>query len=375
MTAENDRRLGSIITRLIRHENISRKESARAFTCILENTVNPVQQGAFLAALSSKGETEEEIAGAWEAVYSLDTVKVRPDTPHPLAENSGTGRDTFKTFNISTAAAIAAAARGVTMARHGSRAITSFCGTVDISEKLGVDVDCPAGLVAESIEKAGIGLFNGMSREIHPRALSKVLSSLYFGSTFNIAASLANPALPEIGVRGVYSKNMIMPVIRLMKSIGYKKALVMHGTIKAGSSRKGNQPAPGMDEASVSGPTFCARLSEQGDIETFTICPEKFGLGRGAPEDLAPLPDIDLETKRFVDIISSREESLRKEAVMLNAALVFYAAEAAASIEAGLETAADSIESGDAFKTLAAWVSVQNREPEKGLKTLERWTV
>ena len=100
------------------------------------------------------------------------------------------------------------------MARHGARSITSLCGTVDMAEMLGVDVECSADLVAESITKAGIGLFNGMSPQSHPRALGRILSQIHFGSTLNIAASLANPAMPKIGVRGVYSREMVLPVIR-----------------------------------------------------------------------------------------------------------------------------------------------------------------
>ncbi len=372
MTAENDRRFGAIITRLIRHENLTRKEAVQAFSTILTNATTPIQQGALLAALAAKGETEMEVAGAWEAIYNLDTVKVKLNTSRPVVENSGTGRDTFKTFNISTAAAIVAAARGIPMARHGSRAITSFCGTVDISERLGIDVDCPPAVVAKSIERAGIGLFNGMSSGIHPGALGRILSQIYFGSTLNIAASLANPALPDIGVRGVYSREMISPVIGVMKSIGYKKAVVVYGQIDSGGNNVDQWLAPGMDEASVSGPTHCARLFENGDIENFTIRPQDYGLGKGNPADLSPAPDMDCEARRFVDLINSRENGMRKEAVMINAALIFYVADMVPSIEAGLEMAAGALESGAAFNTLAAWVSEQNRDPEKGIKTLER---
>jgi len=372
MTARDDRRFGAIINRLIQRENLTRQEAAQAFNVILSNATTPVQQGAFLAALTAKGETEMEVAGAWDAIYQLDTVKIELHTLRPVVENSGTGRDTFKTFNISTAAAIVAAARGVPMARHGSRAITSFCGTVDISEKLGIDVDCPPAVVAKSIEKAGIGLFNGMSPAIHPGALGRILSQVCFGSTLNIAASLANPALPAIGVRGVYSKEMILPVIGVMKSIGYKKALVIYGEVESEGQGANRLSAPGMDEASVNGPTYCARLFENGDIETFTIRPQNYGLGGSSPHDLSPGPDMDGEVRRFVDLISNRESSLRKEAVMINAALIFYAADIVAGIEAGLEMAADALESGAAFKTLTDWVSAQNRDPEKGMKTLER---
>jgi anthranilate phosphoribosyltransferase len=368
MKAEIDREFGALISRLTARQNLTREEAAQAFTTVLNDATTPMQQGAFLAALAVKGETEEEIAGAWQAIYNLDTVKIDSPLARPLAENSGTGMDSFKTFNISTAAAIVAAAGGVPMARHGARSITSACGTVDIAEALGVDVECPPDIVVRSIETAGIGLFNAMSPAIHPRALTRILSQINFGSILNIAASLANPARPAIGLRGVYSGTMVAPALRVMKSIGYQKAIVLHGTVDGV-----NPDRSGMDEASVCGLTYCARLLESGEIETFIIRPEEHGLGGGAPENLAPAGDIATESRRFVALLSNRENSLRKEAVLLNAALVFYAAGAVSDIDHGLETAAGILESGRAFKTLTAWVAAQNRDPGKGLRKLAQW--
>ena len=111
-----------------------------------------------------------------------------------------------------TASSIVAAAGGLKIARHGARAITSHCGTVDIAECLGVDVECSVDIVAESIRSTGLGLFNGMSAKVHPQALGRILSQISFGSPLNIAASLANPALPRKAVRGVYSREMLKPV-------------------------------------------------------------------------------------------------------------------------------------------------------------------
>ncbi len=365
MTAETDRHFGALITRLIRRQDLTRAESTRAFTILLTNRTTIMQQGAFLGALATKGETVEEVAGAWEAIYHLDTVKVHLNPALSVADNSGTGMDTFKTFNISTAASIVAASQGVPMARHGARAITSACGTVDMAESLGVDVDCPPGLVVRSIETMGLGLFNGMSAAVHPRALGRILSQVYFGSTLNIAASLANPALPAIGLRGVYSREMVLPVARIMKSVGYRKALVVHGRV--------NDTDLGLDEASVCGPTVYARLLENGEIVTGTLSPEDYGLGGTDAGTLAPSGEAETETRRFAALIGNRENGLRKEAVMLNAALMLHIAGVATSVEEGLELAARSLESGAAANTLADWVATQNRDPEKGLRTLERW--
>jgi anthranilate phosphoribosyltransferase len=348
--------------RLIRKENLTRSESREAFCTILEDGTSEMQQGAFLSALAAKGETEDEVAGAWEAIYELDTRQVSLDAQIPLFENSGTGMDTFKTFNISTAASIIAAAGGVAMARHGARAITSVCGTVDMAEALGVDVECPADTVAQSIEKAGIGLFNGMSPQIHPRALGRILSKLSFGSTLNIAASLANPALPRLGVRGVYAKKMVRPVANVMKAIGYRRAVVFYGTID-GSDK-------GMDEASVCGATFCAELTPKGDIREFSFRPEHVGLERHDPAGLLAAGDIGREAKRFVCLIRGKSNGARKAAAVLNAGLILYAAGKADGIEEGIGEASSVLTEGAAYHTLEKWVAAQNSDPEAGMMRL-----
>lgn len=200
MDMATNRAFGRIIGRVINKEHLSQGEAYDAFAMVLNNAVSDMQQGAFLAALTAKGETAQEVAGGWRAVYDLDTNKV-DFSDLTVVDNCGTGMDSFKTFNISTAAAVVAAAGGLKVARHGARAITSSCGTVDMAERLGVDVECPVSLVAESVRKAGIGLFNGMSPEVHPMALGRILSQIAFGSPLNIAASLAHPAMPRIALR------------------------------------------------------------------------------------------------------------------------------------------------------------------------------
>ena len=362
MSQTSNRELGAIITRLIQKENLTRNEAKQSFASVLSDEVTDMQQGAFLAALTAKGETKEEVAGSWEAIYDLDTTKVDLESEIKTVDNSGTGMDTFKTFNISTAASVIAAAGGIPMARHGARAITSVCGTVDMAEALGVDVECTADLVVKSIKTAGLGLFNGMSPHIHPMALGRILSQIYFGSTLNIAASLANPALPSIGVRGVYSKEIILPVANVMKEIGYKSAIVLHGSI--------DESDKGMDEASVCGITHCAQISEKDGINEFTIDPKKLGLSIKNSKDLSPEKDIKTESKRFAALLNNRGNNARKNAALLNAGLIFLAADRATNLEDGIEQAAGILESGKAFQTLEKWVEAQNTDPKTGLKKL-----
>ena len=363
---QQDKSFGKRITRLIDKADMTRNESRDAFTRILQNETTPMQQGAFLAALCAKGETAQEVAGAWEAIYQLDTTKVTTDDNDLLVENSGTGMDTFKTFNISTAAAIVAASAGVRMARHGARAITSVCGTVDMAEALGVDVECDADLVARSISGTNIGLFNGMSPKIHPMGLGRILSQIHFGSTLNIAASLANPAMPRTGIRGVYSREIILSVIRVMKAIGYRRALVFHGEVDGTGT--------GMDEASVCGTTWCAELNEQGHIHEFTLEPSQLGLSPHDPAALCPESDLDKESRRFVALIRGEENGsgARRQAIVLNTALILKVAGKTETIASGMDAAVAAIDNGNAWRTLESWVASQNRKPETGLATLRR---
>ncbi len=364
MQATLDQKIGNFIIRLLRKENLTREETQSAFNTILKNETTEMQQGALLAALTAKGETEDEIAGCWEAIYEFDTNKVCLSKGPAVVENCGTGMDTFKTYNISTAASLIAAAGGIRMARHGARALTSTCGTVDLAEALGVDVECSVDVVARSIEKSGIGLFNGMSPQTHPRALSRILSQIHFGSTLNIAASLANPAMPKRAVRGVYAKDMIMPVIKTMKAIGYKRAIVLHGSIK--NSDKG------MDEASVSGPTFCAELSENGRIDKSEFFPSDFGLRCHNPSNLTPANNIKQESKDFVSLIEGKDNGARTDAALMNAGLVYYIADLSDDIKSGIEKAKSALKSGAALSVLENWVVSQSSNPDKGIAKLAR---
>ncbi|MFH0785476.1 MAG: anthranilate phosphoribosyltransferase [Pseudomonadota bacterium] len=359
MDMEKNRALGQIITRLINKENLGQDESYTAFCQVLNNEVSDMQQGAFLAALTAKGETAAEVAGGWRAVYELDTNKVV--IGDGVVDNCGTGMDSFKTFNISTAASLVAAAGGVPIARHGARAITSSCGTVDMVEALGVDVECPVELVEKSINQAGIGLFNGMSPAVHPMALGRILSQICFGSPLNIAASLAHPALPKIAVRGVYSPALLLPVAEVMQAIGYTDALVVYGGID-GSDK-------GMDEASVCGTTSGVRL-QNGVVSQFAFQPEDCGLKCHLPEGLQPDSDRQSAAVKMYQLLAGRGDAARLDAVILNAALVFFVKGMVVTISQGVEKAREILLSGQGLATLRRWVEVQNSDPAAGFAKL-----
>ncbi len=352
---------GQCITRIISGTNLSKEESYWAFCRVLNNEVTDMQQGAFLAALTAKGESADEVAGGWQAIYELDTEKVSVSGVAPVVDNCGTGMDTFKTFNISTASSIVAAAGGVKVARHGARAITSSCGTVDIAEALGVDVECDVSLVAKSIEQSGLGLFNGMSPKVHPMALGRILSQISFGSPLNIAASLANPALPKMAVRGVYSKALLVPVAEVMRLIGYTHATVVYGTI-AGSSK-------GMDEALVCGITYGARLHD-GQIEEFSFSPAECGVELHNPELLGADKDIHQAAVNMASLLSGKGDHARQDAILLNAGLLFELTGKAATLKDGVAMARGYLEDGKAMEKVQDWVAAQNSDPSQGLAKL-----
>ncbi len=358
------KKFGNSITSLISGIDLNRKQTRELVSEILNNKQSEIHQGAFLAAITAKGPCPDEIAGAWDAIYDIDTVKIRPDTKQPMVDNCGTGMDSFKTFNISTAAAIVAAAGGICLARHGARAITSRCGTVDLCETLGVDVECPVETVKTSIEKVGIGLFNAMSPFVHPQALFRILSQMSFGSILNIAASLANPVMPKYGVRGVYAKQMISPVIETMKEIGFKRALAFHGTSGTGVG--------GIDELSPVGKSYVAELEPDGNILRYTVDPNSVGLMNTIKlKDIAARNDPREEAHRLLRLFTGIDKGPLYETICLNTAPIFYVTGEVDTLQKGVEKARDIIDSGQAMDKLWQWVQSQNRNPHAGEENLK----
>lgn len=354
------RDFGQHIQRLIAKQNLSRQECYELFRQLLENSQPDLHQGAFLAALAAKGETSEEIAGAWEAIVALDTCQIHIDPEPALVENSGTGMDALKTFNVSTAAAVVAAAAGVRMARHGARALTSKCGTVDILDTLGIDVECSVEQVGRSIDRAGIGLFNGMSPQVHPNALFRILSQIRFGSTLNIAASLASPCRPTHGLRGVYAEPVMDNVIQIMQAIGYRRAMVVHGYDADGQK--------GMDEISTLGETAVRELFPDGSHQSYRLAPEDLNLKRSRYAEVAASGDVHNEALRFVQVIRGVGHPACIDLVCANAGAIFYLAGQATDLSSGVNAAKEVIHNGRALEKLCHWMTIQCDARHAGLK-------
>lgn len=353
---------GHTIQRLIERHDLTEQETFDAFVELLDNVQPDLQQGAFLAALAAKGETADEIAGAWRAILERDTVPAHADLPRPLIENSGTGMDRLKTFNVSSAAAVVAAACGARVARHGARALTSFSGTVDILEAVGLDVECTPACTQDSIRRAGIGLFNGMSAQVHPAALGRILSQIRFGSTLNIAASLANPARPERAVRGVHSEALVPRVAGVMRRIGMTHGWVVHGM--------DDRQAGGMDELSVSGPTRVCTFGPDGEA-SFTLRPADAGLGISRFEDLAATGDRTAERRRFLTVLAGRGPQACADFTCLNAAAVLLVAGVARDLADGVTRSQGALASGAAEAKLREWIAAQSADPARSVKRFD----
>jgi anthranilate phosphoribosyltransferase len=357
------RNFGAIVVRLTHGENITREEARECWRQICEEEQTDLQQGGFMGALQAKGATPEEVAGTFEALYEYDTIKVEVETPEPLIDNCGTGADTLKTLNISTGAAIIAAAQGLYVVRHAARAISSNCGAVDVVEAFGVNVESAPELPKRSIENAGICVWNAFLPSVHPKTLARVLSQIRFGSAINLVGPLLNPTMPEYKVMGVPNREMIDIEVRTLKELGFKRAFVMHGL--------DDESGKGMDEVSTLGVTHVAELMEDGSIKSYEIRPEDLGIKKGTFEELASTRDVQQDALGLLRVLAGRDTGPRADIVCLNAAPLLTVMGKAKDLKTGVDMARQAIGDGRALDKLRDWVTWQNETPEDGMPTLE----
>jgi anthranilate phosphoribosyltransferase len=358
------RKFGAIVTRLMRGEHLSRIEAYDCWRQICEEGQPDLQQGAFIAALKAKGETPEEVAGTFEALYEFDTTKVEIKTPEPIIDNCGTGGDALKTFNISSGAAIVGAACGLYVVRHAARAISSNCGAVDVMEALGVDVESAPELPTQSIERAGIGVWNAFLPAVHPKTLARVISQIRFGSTFNLVGPLLNPTMPSYKVMGVPSVDAVDLEARILKELRFKRAFVMHGLDES--------TGKGMDELSTFGPTHVSELFPDGHIDSYVVTPEALGLRRGRFEEMASSRNVERDAVTLAKVIAGRDGGPRHDIVCLNAAPLLCVMGKAKDLRQGLDMAREAIADGRALAKLRDWVAWQNVTREAGVPRFER---
>ncbi len=319
---------------------LSQEQARLVLARTLAGEAAEVEIAALLGAMAARGETACEIAGFAEAMRAAsEPVPLSPAEREALVDTCGTGGDASGTFNISTAAALVAAAAGATVAKHGNRAVTSSSGSADVLEALGVRIDLTPAAAAESLRRHRFAFFHAPS--LHPamRAVMPVRRSLGVRTIFNAVGPLTNPAGAARQVMGVYAARLLPRVAEAMVLLGVRRAMVVHG---AGDGA-GAAPGPGIDELSLSGPSQLVEVRE-GSAHPRAISPEQFGFAR-APLSTLRGGDATASAAILRGIFHG-EPGPPREVVLLNAAAVLVTAELAADLGAGIERGREAIDSG-----------------------------
>ena len=326
------------IAKIVRGEDLREAEMMAVMTEVMEGIATPAQIAAFMTALRIKGETVEEVTGAARIMRQKATrIDARSSV---VVDTCGTGGDGRNTFNISTTAAFVVAAAGLTVAKHGNRAVSSGCGSADVLEALGVKIDAAPEIVEECLQQIGIGflfaprLHGAMKYAIGPRR------EIGIRTIFNMLGPLTNPAGATAQLIGVYDPKLTEMFAGVLKNLGTKRAFVVHG-------------ADGLDEATVTGPTRVAELKE-GLVTTYDIDPVEIF---GGISDSAELRGSDAEANARITMeILSGEDGACRRIVVLNTALAIVAGGKAETIREGISIAEGCIDGGAALKKLQALI-------------------
>jgi anthranilate phosphoribosyltransferase len=345
-------------------EVLSRSQASALLDLVLAGSTEATQPGsphslqlaALLGAISARGETAPELAGFAEAMLAVAVPVPLHDAERALlVDTCGTGGDDTGTFNISTAAALVAAAAGATVAKHGNRAVTSQCGSADVLEALGIPIALTPAAGAASLRRHRFAFLHAPS--LHPamKAVMPIRRALAVRTSFNVLGPLANPAGARAQVMGVYSAHLVPVVAEAMCLLGVRHAFVVHGAVTTEASATG----AGIDEISISGPTQLAEV--RGHTVTFShLTPEQVGLST-APID--SLRGGDAATNAAIlRAIFAGEPGPRRDVVLLNAAAVLLAADIVpssspdvhAALRAAIAIAARAIDSGSVTALVAA---------------------
>ena len=323
------------ISKLVEEQDLSEDEAAQAMRQIMEGGATPAQIAAFLIALRLKGETVSEITGCARIMREKAT-HIQAPYAHVI-DTCGTGGDGAQTFNISTTAAFVVAGAGIPVAKHGNRAMSSRCGSADLLQELGVAIELSPEMAEKCLAEVGIAFLfaplfhSAMKHAIGPRR------DIGVRTIFNLMGPLTNPASAKCQLVGVYARELTEPLARVLGNLGSTRALVVHG-------------ADGLDEITITGDTYVAAL-DQGTVSSYMIRPEQFGLCRVPREALAggDAPQNAAITLAVLD----GQQGPHRDVVLLNAAAALVVAGAASDLQAGLQLAAQSIDSGAALEKLS----------------------
>ena len=327
------------ISELMDGRDLSQEDAREVMNSIMAGEATPAQIGAFLVALRIKGETADEIAGCAEAMreHVLVVQPARTD----LVDTAGTGGDGARTFNISTAAALVAAAAGAGVAKHGNRAVSSSSGSADVLEALGFNLELPPETIARSIDELGFGFLFAPTHHPAMRHAAPVRRDLATRTVFNVLGPLTNPAGARAQVVGVYAPELVPTIADVLARLGAERAFVVHG-------------AAGVDELSPAGPNLVCEVAN-GQVRRREIDPLDLGIDRCAPEELGGGdPANNAETIRR---IFSGAEGGKRDAVLLNAAGAIAAGGLATDLGEGVGLAREAIDSGAAGERLEALIA------------------
>jgi len=326
------------LSKIVRRQDLNEEQMSQMITEIFSGNTTDAQIGAMMAALATKGETFEELAGAARAMRRKALrIQVSAST---VVDTCGTGGDGAHTFNISTTTAFVVAACGVTVAKHGNRSVSSQCGSADLLEALGVKLDIDPEIVEEAVRDIGIGflfapLFHGAMRYA-----AKARKEVGLRSIFNMLGPLTNPAGANCQLLGVYAPELTEMFANALQLLGAKRAFVVHGH-------------DGLDEISVCAPTRVSELKD-GLIRTYDIVPEQFFGEPANPEDL--LGGNPEENAGITRAILNGDKGAKRNVVLINAAAALVAAEKAENMKDGIQLAEKAIDTGGAAEKMKALI-------------------
>lgn len=331
----------SLLAKAASGATLTREEAARGFNTMMSGEATPSQMGGLLMALRVRGETVDEITGA---VTAMRQKMLRVRAPADAIDVVGTGGDASGSFNISTCAALIVAGAGVSVAKHGNRALSSRSGAADVLAALGVNIELAPEGVTRCINEAGIGF---MFAPAHHPAMKNVGSTrveLGTRTIFNLLGPLSNPAGVKQQMVGVFSRHWIEPLAHVLKNLGSQSAWVVHGS-------------DGLDEITTAGTTHVAAL-ENGSVRSFEITPEEAGVGRVKPEALRG-GEAKENAQALLAVLKGQENAFRDIAV-LNAAAALMVARRAKNLKDAALLAQNSLNSGEAMRRLQRLITVSN---------------
>ncbi len=328
------------IVKLSKRENLSFDEALGVMDEIMSGQASQVQISSYLTALSLKGETIDEITAS-AAGMRRHCVKLLHE--QNVLEIVGTGGDHAQSFNISTTAAIIVSAAGVPIAKHGNRSASSKCGSADVLEALGVNINIPAETSAKLLGEIGLCFMFAQNYHIAMKYVAPIRKELGIRTVFNIIGPLSNPAGANMELLGVYEEALVEPIAKVLANLGVQSAMVVYGK-------------DGLDEISLSAPTFVCEV-KNGWVKSYEITPEQFGFSRC--DKRALVGGTATENAEIVRDILSGKQSPKRDVTILNAAAALYVAKEISFPEA-IEEVKSVLDSGKAAQQLERFIQMSN---------------